>query len=221
MDFYQEIISKLKKEYEQDDNILAMFITGSVARGEAHEGNDLDILLVAKKRVPFKEYRVGESLVEIGGGLIETSLKGIEENPMKVYLYLDAKAVFDKGNYLQQLQKKAQQVLDSYKPSEEEKNALRKWLVSVVDKVTVAKKNSDIEKVGFHVSNVLWKTVEGLYLINSGPTPASTSALKRIHALKTLPNDFNEIWKKTLLGNLDERTNNTLALIQFILSNIK
>lgn len=217
MNSFEHIIGELRQEFEQNPNVNAFLITGSVARGEAKEGNDVDILIVTNGEKISREYREGESLIEIGTIVLSQTLENIEKNPMQVYIYLDAKAIFDKNNTLEMLQKKAQEVLDSYKPTEEEKQALKKWLSSVVDKVTVAQRNEDKLKVGFHVSNVLWKTVEGLYLINSMPVPASTSALRRITALKVLPDNFEELWEKTLLGNLEERTNATLKLMNFVL----
>ena len=219
-DFYQNIIDDIKKEYEENPNIQALLITGSVARKEAKKGNDLDILLVTNGERISKEYRVENSLIEIGSVVLPDDLVKIDQNPMQVYMYLDARAIFDKDNSSKQLQSKAQQVLDSYKPSNEDKKAIRKWLSSVVDKIKVAQNNNDTEKAGFHVSNVLWKIVEGLYLINSMPTPASTNALRRIKTLKTLPEDFNELWNKVLLGNLEERTEANLKLIDFVLSKI-
>lgn len=220
MDFYKQIVNDIRKEYERNDQIFAMLVTGSVARKDEHVGNDVDILFVAKERIPPKEYRVHDILVETGGNTIGKMLQGLKTHPMYTYMYLDAKAIFDKGNYLQQLQEKAQQILDDYKPSEEEKKALRKWLVSVVDKVSVAKRNNDTEKVSFAVATNLWETIEGVYLINSMPTPASTSALRKIRSLKVLPDNFENIWNKMLFGTLEERTNNTVALIQFVISNI-
>src|SRR2546423_6929576 len=126
MDFYQPIISDLKKQYEKNKNVLAMFVTGSVARGEAVEGNGLDVLLVTTGEKLSKEYRVGATLVEIGACTIPQALEGMEKNPMKVYLYMDAIAIFDKGDYLSILKDKAQKVLANYKSSTEEKKAMKK-----------------------------------------------------------------------------------------------
>lgn len=220
MDFYDKIISDIRHEYEDRDEIQTMILTGSVARGEAYEGNDLDIIFVATQKIPFSEYRVNESLIEIGGDTLEEMLMRLEENPMYSYMYIDAKAVFDKGDNLLQLKARAQKILDNYSPTNEDKKALKKWLTSVIDKVKVARNNEDIEKVGFHISNVLWKTVEGLYMINDMPTPASTSALRRVNKLTLLPEDFETLWKQTLLGDLDERTIGTLSLISFILKQL-
>lgn len=221
MDFYQKIIEDIRKEYEARDEVRALIVTGSVARGEAHLGNDLDILLLSTGIHISKEYRVESSLVELGTITLPTALENMSKNPMSVYMYLDAKAIFDKDNSLELLHKRAQEVLVSYKPTEENKKLLKKWLSSVVDKVIVAEKNEDTEKVAFHVSNVLWKTVEGLYTINFVPTPASTSALRRIRTLKVLPENFDTLWKDVLMGNLQERTKATIFLIKFVLSKIE
>ena len=48
------------------------------------------------------------------------------------------------------------------------------------------------------------------------PIPASTSALRRVTSLKQLPENFEEIWDKILLGDLDQRTENTIKLLEFI-----
>lgn len=219
MKYFEIIIDKLKAEYSQDD-ILCFFITGSVARGEAFEGNDLDALFVTKSESFHNEYRDGKSLLEISGNTFDKYLEGLEKTPMLVYMYLDAKAVFDKDNCLPKLQEKAKAILENYEPSEDEVKAIKKWIECVVDKVTVAQANGDTLKVGFHVSNVLWKIVEGLYLINSVPTPASTSALRRVKTLNTLPDNFDTLWQQALLGNLEERTNATKKLMEFILGKI-
>lgn len=220
MDYFDKIIDKLKEAYNHDD-ILCFFITGSVARNEAYEGNDLDALFITRSGNFHKEYRDGESLLEISGNTLEKYFEGLEKNPMLVYMYLDAKAVFDKEDCLPKLQKKAQEILENYKPNEEEVKAIRKWIESVVDKLRVAQDNGDWLKVGFHVSNVLWKVVEGIYIVNSVPTPASTSALRRISILKVLPDNFEELWQKTLLGNLEQRTDATNKLMEFILDKLQ
>lgn len=221
MDFFEKIIEDLRNEYEGNENIRAMIITGSVAKGEAIEGNDLDVLFITSGDRISKEYRVENSLIEIGSVVLPQDLERIDQNPMYVYMWQDAKAIFDKDNSLSILKKKAEEVLSNYKPTEENRKALIKWLSSVVDKVETASKKQDFENVGFHISNVLWKIVEGIYMINDVPTPASTSALRRIKTLKVLPEDFNEIWVKTLLGDLKERTESTLKLLKFTLEKLE
>lgn len=220
MELHNKIIDDLQKEFEQNSNVLAMFVTGSVARGEAVDGNDLDVHLVTNGEEISKQYRVGNTLVELSTLTIPEALERIQENPMFVYMYLDAKAVFDKGSHLEIFQNKAKDVLQSYKPMQEEKKAVKKWLSSVVDKIAAAKKSEDAMKISFCISCNLWKTVEGMYMINSVPVPAFTSALRRLKTLKILPQDFEAKWQKILLGSLDDRTDETIELIKFVLKKL-
>lgn len=219
MNTFDNIIEKLKKEYDRED-ILCFFITGSVARGEAYEGNDLDALFVTKNDSFHKEYREGKSLLEISGNTFHSYMEALEKNPMLVYMYMDARAIFAKDDSLEKLKQKAEEILKNYKSSEEERQAIKKWLASVVDKVAVAKEHEDNLKVGFHISNVVWKVVEGFYAINNAPVPASTSALRRITNLSRKPDNFEELWRKTLLGTLEERTEATMQLMKFILTEL-
>lgn len=220
MKTFGQIIEELREQYEPNSKVDALLVTGSVARGEAQEGDDIDILAVTKGEKVSREYKDGETLVEIGTVVLHQELENIKKNPMKVYMYLDAKAVFDKNGSLNSLQEQANKTLQAYRPTPDEKKALKKWLESVVTKVTVAQKSGDMLKVGFHVSSVCWKMVEGLYMINSMPTPASTSALIRITSLDKLPYDFENLWRTTLLGDLNERTRSTLEIIKFIVSTL-
>lgn len=221
MEIYQKVIDEIRSKYEQEPNVLGMFITGSVARNEAHQGNDLDILLVTKTSGDSIEYRMDNgALVEIGVSTQDEMLNDLASNAMKVYMYLDAKAIFDKENSLEILKEKANEIIKNYKPQEKDKKAIKKWLESVVDKVQASQNNKDNLKVGFHISNVLWKVTEGLYTINSVPTPASTSALRRATSLKILPQNFNNLWEDVLTGDLIKRTQATLELMKFIITHL-
>lgn len=220
MEQHNKIVNELQAEFEEKPHVLAMLVTGSFARGEAVEGNDLDVLLVVDGEKIRREYKVGNILVELGSLTLPHSLNQIEESPMFVYMYLDAKAIFDKGNYLQKFQQKAQEVLNDYTPPEQEKKEVKKWLESVIDKIATAEKKNDQEKISFAVATNLWKTVEGIYIINSVPTPAFTSALRRIKTLKVMPENFDALWNKILFGDLEERKNSLVILIKFVLGNL-
>lgn len=115
MHIYQNIIDKFKAKYESDENVLAMLVAGSVARGDARHGNDLDILLVVNhfpKNYP-KNWQEGDVLVEVGRGTFEEVLNGLENDMMRAYMYLDAKPIFDKNNVLGKLRTKAQDLINS------------------------------------------------------------------------------------------------------------
>lgn len=220
MEFYQKVIDAWKEQYLEDPSVVAMFLMGSAARGDIQYGNDLDIQLVVKSDPEKyeKEYCEDVILVEIGAGTLDKCLAGLENNSMKAYMYLDAKTVFDKENVLSKLQDRSQDVLDNYHPSKDEIKKLKKWLEAARIKITTSKNANDQMKLGFNVSNILWKIMEGLYLINKMPVPASTTAFIKVKTLGKLPDNFDALWEKVLVGDLENRTESTIILIEFILS---
>ncbi len=53
-------------------------------------------------------------------------------------------------------------------------------------------------------------------MTNNKPVPPSTTAFRRIRELKKLPKDFDELWKKMLTGDLEQRVKATLEIINFL-----
>jgi predicted nucleotidyltransferase len=210
MNNYQAILNRLKEELI--DN-RAIFVTGSVARDEATPKSDLDILVITKSDHSFEEKEVDGVLVEIKRNTIEGFKEKIDKEPMNVYQWLDAKPLYDPEDLLKELKDYAQNTLEKNTPSE----LPRKWLESTKIKIESANESNNELLVGFHVSNILWKIVEGLYIINSIPTPPSSTAFRRVSDLKVIPENFNNLWTDALTGDLEKRSKATLSLIEFLL----
>jgi predicted nucleotidyltransferase len=210
MNNYQAILNRLKEELT--DN-RAIFVTGSVARDEATPRSDLDILVITKSDHSFEEKEVDGILVEIKRNTIQGFKEKIDKEPMNVYQWLDAKPLYDPEDLLKELKNYAQKTLESYRSSD----FPRKWLESTKIKIESAHEANNQMLVGFHVSNILWKIVEGLYIINSLPTPPSSTAFRRVSDLKVIPENFNNVWTDALTGDLEKRSMATLSLIEFLL----
>ncbi len=211
---HKNIIDNLASELKEDENNIALFVTGSVARGEANKTSDLDLLLVTKNASDFVEKTEKGIVVEIKSNTLDGFITKMNDNPMNIYQWLDAKVVFEKEDLLSKLQANAQKILNSYTPPD----FPRKWLDSTMIKIVSAKEKGDDMALGFQTSNILWKIVEGFYILNREPLPPSTTAFRRISTLKKLPDNFAGIWGSVLTGNLSERSNATLVLLNFLLN---
>ena len=214
----EQIIEKLLPEFRNDPNCLAILVTGSVARMEASENSDIDLLQISNSEQPFRELTVDGILVEIKTHTKQGFIEKIKTKPMSVYQWLDAKVILGDKAIAQEMISTAKNIYENYESDHDEVKAMKKWLESTRLKISESIKKGDDLSAGFYVSNILWKIVEGLYLSNNRPTPPSTTALRRITELKTLPKDFSQIWQSALIGDLGVRTGATLALIDFILS---
>lgn len=214
----EQIIEKLLPEYRSDPNCLALLVTGSVSRKEASENADIDLLQVSSSEQPFRELTVDGILVEVKTHTKSGFIEKMKTKPMNVYQWLDAKVVFGDENTAQDIISTAKDIYKNYKSDPNEIKAVKKWLESTRLKIQESRNKGDDLSAGFYVSNILWKIVEGLYLLNDKPTPPSTTAFRRISELKTLPEDFPEQWRSSLAGDINTRTEATVALIDFLLS---
>ncbi len=190
----------------------AVFITGSVARDEQSEHSDLDILLISKNKKSFREKHRHGITVELKKSTLRGFISKMNQDPMNIYQWLDAKAVYDPEDLLPKLKTHAQETFDNYAPI----SFPNKWLQSAKQKIESANATGNKESLGFHVSNNLWKVVEGFYLINATPLPPSSTAFKKIKTLKKLPQNFDVLWEQTLTGELDERAHTLIMFIEFI-----
>lgn len=213
MDKHQEIINKVSEELKQKKDNLALFVTGSVARNEANKTSDLDLLLLTNDSKDFQEKEIDGIVVEIKSNTLDGFIEKMDEKPINVYQWLDAKVIFGENKILNKLQKHAEKIMSSHTPPE----FPRKWLESVRIKILAAKEKGDNLNLGFQTSNILWKIVEGFYILNKEPLPPATTAFRRISVLKNLPIDFTNLWSKILTGNLKERSDATLELLNFLL----
>jgi len=216
MDKHQRLVDELKVELQQDPNNIALLATGSFARGEITPQSDLDLILIAKQKGEFVEKTIEGVLVEIKSNTIKGYEENMSEKPMAVYQWLEGKVVFDKDDIIPKLVKKAQSIYDNYKTPINEIKGIKKWLDSVKIKIIAAETKRDEMSIGFNTANVLWIIIQGFYLINNKPVPPSTTAFRKIKELKILPINFQKLWEKLLTGDLEERKDATLKLIEFI-----
>lgn len=214
---HKQIIDNLTSKYENDNSIYALLVTGSVARDEHTEKSDLDLLLIAKEKQPFKEKLIDEITVEVKIDTVDGFIQKMKDDPMNVYQWLDAKVVFEKDNVSEEIINEAKNIYDNYSPDPKEIVGVKKWLESAKIKIESAQVNNDELALGFNISNILWQIVRGLYLVNNKPVPPSTTAFRRIKDMGKLPDNFDDLWKKMLTGNLNERHSATLKIINYII----
>ncbi|BCL78148.1 DNA polymerase subunit beta [Ktedonobacteria bacterium brp13] len=136
------------------EDILGMLLTGSVARGDALPGSDLDVhyLLPPGKSRPFQSELHHGIVVERSYADLARAQSKLETNPMEVYAYLDGRILFDPLGTLMQLREQARKYFETYQFSEKERLGIAYWLKSARLKMTVALTADDLLKAAFVAS---------------------------------------------------------------------
>jgi hypothetical protein len=217
---YAAIIERRVAQVALDPQILALWLIGSLARGDALPGCDIDVVEVRAPGCgkPFSHH-------EEEGVVVETHAQdeqGLRElarsRPAWTYAFLDARQLVGAGDVTSRLQAYAQETLNAFRadPAERSKNAW--WIASAQRKIAAAVAAGDSLRAGFLCSTNAWQVLEGLWLINDRPMPASGGVLAHGKALRLLPEDAQETLRAMFSGANDERVRATLLLIQWVLA---
>lgn len=94
MDIHHQITNQIKEKYIDDTSVTALFVIGSVARGDYSATSDIDLILITKQEPEnnFEESLINDLVVEIKKGTVEKYQTKMKEAPMQVWQFLDVKA---------------------------------------------------------------------------------------------------------------------------------
>src|SRR5207244_2489468 len=93
------ILGKLKEQIEADSNALAMWVFGSVAKGNYHQGSDIDLGIVYNDFSPHYEFST-DFVDDIKVGFSRWSEEKLKHNaahvPYRMYVFAHATMLFDR-----------------------------------------------------------------------------------------------------------------------------
>ncbi len=197
-----------------DDAVVGLMVTGSVARGDAYPGSDLDLyaLLRRGESRPFSsEVRRG-IVVEISYADFELAERQIEERPMSVYRYLDGRSLYDPLGLLSRLVEIARKRFDTYEVSKEERERVAYWLESARVKMTAAREAGDVLRAAFVADTTSWPLLEGMWAAAGKPVPPNGSVLPHRGDLEGAFPQVGETLRRLFLGDATERIEASLEL---------
>ncbi|GHO89683.1 nucleotidyltransferase domain-containing protein [Dictyobacter formicarum] len=219
---YQDLLQEIIEEARQQEEIIGILLTGSVARGDALPGSDLDlrfILTPGLKREFQSELRQGV-LVEQGYADVASAQSKLEADAMQVYAYLDGRILFDPQGVLAQLREQAQKRFETYRISEQERAKIITRLEAARLKIQVAFKAGHLLKAAFVSGTVSWQIIEGLWAANNRPLPPNSSIWPHLKDLTQGPPDVEEQLKQLFCAETPQRIQVTLNLLDWILSQL-
>jgi predicted nucleotidyltransferase len=217
---YDVLLQEIVDEARTHEDILGILLTGSVARGDALPGSDLDlrfILSPGHSRTFQSEFRRG-ILIERGYADLAQAQSKLKTNPMEVYAYLDGQILYDPAAILIQLRAQAQKYFETYQITEKEQQAIAYWLMSARLKMETALRANDLLKAAFIASTTSWKILEGLWATNSRPIPPSGSVWIHLKDLSKGPPHVAESLKTLFCGETQQRIQTAIDLIGWVLA---
>lgn len=204
----------------RDPEIVGVMVYGSVARREALPLSDLDIYVLLADGVArgFQAQLRRGVLTEIKYADRAKAVRRLTANDMEAYALLEGLVVADPKGYFSDLRALAEQRLLHYRPPDELIRGVQHWLVSARAKIAASLDGGDLFRA-LYVTAVSSRTIlEGVWLVNSKPTPAAGGVWAHLGDLAERP---PKTWLRDLFSAEGAgRAMSALRLIDWVLARL-
>lgn len=219
---YETLLENLVQEARGQDDVLGVLLTGSLARGDALPGTDLDLRIILADGIskPSDSGMRDGVLVERGYADFATAQENLDTKPMNVYAYLDGRIVHDPQGVLARLTRLAQQRFETYRITAQERANIAFLLGCSRDKIMVARRGGDLLKAAYVTSTSSWGIMEGLWAANNRPLPPNSSVRPHLSDLTEGPADIETMYRQLFLADTPQRVQVALELIEWILGRL-
>lgn len=216
---HRELLGDVLRCALGDDAVAGLILTGSVARGDAYPGSDLDIYVLLHdglSRRFLAQTRRG-IVVEIGYADFALAKRKLEANPMSVYRYLDGRILYDPRGLLRRLVDIAGERFAAYEVPTEEKQHIAYGLESARVKIAAARDAGDVMKAAYVVGTISWPLLEGLWAAVGKPMPPNGAVLPHVRDLEDVTPGVEPGLRRLFLGDTNVRIEATLELVDRIM----
>lgn len=219
---YAELVRKVVAEAEEDKEIIGVLLTGSMARGDALPGTDIDVrfILVDGVSRPFDSRVRDGILLERGYADAKTARAALQTRPMNVYAYLDGQVLYDPHGVVTELSRQARECFDGYEIRPADRTRIAFLLGCSRDKIRVAVDGDDPLRAAFVAGTTSWGIMEGLWAANNKPLPPNSSIRPHLRDLRA-PRDVHGKFERLFLGDTPERVHVTLELLEWIIGELQ
>ncbi|MFI6509019.1 nucleotidyltransferase domain-containing protein [Streptosporangium sp. NPDC050855] len=184
MDAHRDLAVKVAGELGARDDVLAVLIGGSVARGEHLAASDVDLLVVTDERtsLPVSRRTVRDGLLVEWIARTEDAWLARFDRPRTSWLFafLEGEAVHDSGP-ARRLAAQARAVLETYRTSAGLRQELASSLWHGQAKLDRAASADDAREQGFWASAFTETVVDALFAIHDVPRPAGSRRMAYLH----------------------------------------
>jgi predicted nucleotidyltransferase len=216
---HRRLLSEALADLRRDEAIIGVLLAGSLARGDALPGSDIDLYVLLRDGRPKTSFAVERDgiLVERMGADEAAIRQRFIERPMSLYTYLDGRILHDPAGRLADLTALARQLFDAYRTSEAERQAIAYWLASVRRKLAAARAAGDERKAAYLATTTAWKIMEGLWAANDRPVPPSGAVWPHLGDLADEPSPLVAWLDRLVRGSTPERLEAAAVLMDSVI----
>lgn len=215
---HRHLVTEMLETATNDAEVTGLMVSGSIARGDAAEGSDLDLYLLLKNgcRREFHTESTHGILLEIKYADYDKAMEKLRHNNMEVYNYLDGRILYDPEGLMQKLSDAAAESYNSYRSSRKDRRETAHWLLSAKTKMEAAAGTGDSLKASFVASTTSYKILEAFWLVDQKPMPPSGGVLAHLKDLQTGSALLEDWTNRLFLGSAEIRVRTAIEMIDFV-----
>jgi predicted nucleotidyltransferase len=214
---HRRLLQDVLDRASHDPDVQGVLLKGSVARGDARPGSDLDVFILlcdGYSRAFRSAWREG-ILVERTYADLDQARRKLDTDPMWVYTYLDGRILYDPREGLAQLVALAHRRFETYRASPEEKAHLAYWLESTRRKIAAAQASGDPFRAAYEAGVTLWPILEAVWAANDRPVPPCGSIWAHVRDLERGPPDAEAQLRRLFVGDDADRVRAAVEVIDW------
>jgi predicted nucleotidyltransferase len=219
---HRHLLCEVLDDSQRDPDVIGLMLTGSLARGDAYPGSDLDVQILLRdgcSRAFHAELRQG-ILVECSYADEARARSRLERDPMHVYAYLDGRILYDPEGRLQALFSAARARFETYRVPTEEVRGIAHWLHSARIKIVAARDAGDELRAAYVASTSAWEMLRGIWAAHGKPVPPSGALWAHLPDLPAGPPDVEAWLRRLFAGDTADRIGAAIEIIDWVLPHL-
>lgn len=216
---HRKVLEDILTEAQHDPEVVGVLLAGSVARGDAFPGSDLDlrVLLADGSESDFVAETRHGVLIEMNYQDFAGFAMKLEQNPMEVYAYLDGRVLLDRKDEWRLLRVLAQTRFENYRAGPETRRSMAYWLNASRIKLAAAWEAGNLLRASYIATTTTWKLLESVWALNNRPMPPAGAMWAHLSDLRIAPDNLETLLEQVFVGGTLERLVAMLSLLDWVL----
>ncbi len=220
---HRHLLWEVLDDARRDPDVVGVMLTGSLARGDAYSGSDLDVHILLRDGCSreFHAELYHGILVECSYTDEARARSSLARDPMHVYSYLDGRILYDPQGRLQALFSAARARFEAYRVLAEEAYGIAHWLRSARIKIAAARDAGDELRAAYVASTSSWEMLRGIWAAYDKPVPPCGALWAHLHDLPAGPPDIEAWLRRLFAGDTADRISAAIEIIDWVLPRLE
>jgi len=222
-EIHRRLLQEVLDDAYRDPDVIGIMLTGSLARGDAYPGSDLDIHILLRDGCSreFHAELCHGIFIECSYADEARARSRLERDPMHVYAYLDGRILYDPQGRLQALVSTARAHFEAYCVPAEEARGIAHWLHSARIKIAAARDAGDELRAAYVASTSSWEMLRGIWAAYGKPVPPCGALWAHLHDLPAGPLDIEAWLRRLFAGDASDRIGAAIEIIDWVLPRLE